>query len=266
MSFKRIFAISLRFGYLLKHNKVRFVNIFAWAFFDITVWGITTLYLDGISKTSFSIFAVLMGGAILWLFLVRVQQSFILPMLEDVWSRNFMNLFASPLSITEYIMGLILTGFLTTVAAFSFILITAYLFFSYNIFQLGFLLIPFLFILFIFGLGLGFFTMSLILRFGAPAEWIAWILPFILSPLSSVYYPVSALPQWAQYVAKILPTPYVFEGMRSALINGIFSTESLIMGFVIALIYLAAAYWFLAYNYRLAIRNGLIARITAETF
>lgn len=264
MSFRRIFAISLRFVYLLKHNKIRFINIFAWAFFDITVWGITTLYLDGIIKASFSIFTVLMGGAILWLFLIRVQQSFTLPLLEDVWSRNFMNLFASPLSINEYILGLILTGFLTTVVAFSFILTIAYLFFSYSIFQLGFLLIPFLFILFIFGLALGAFTMSLILRFGAPAEWIAWILPFVLSPLSSVYYPVSALPIWAQFFAKILPTSYIFEGMRNALINGIFSLENLIVGLIISILYLVIAYWFLIYNYRLAIRNGLITRISAE--
>ncbi|MEK7635783.1 MAG: ABC transporter permease [Patescibacteria group bacterium] len=266
MSFKRIFAISLRFGYLLKHNKIRFINIFAWAFFDITVWGITTLYLDGVSKASFSIFTVLMGGAILWLFLIRVQQGFILPALEDVWSRNFMNLFASPLSFTEYVLGLILTGFLTTIVGFSFILIIAYLFFSYSIFQFGFLLIPFIFILFIFGLALGAFAFSLILRFGAPAEWLIWILPFILSPLSSVYYPISALPIWAQYLAKTLPTSYIFEGMRNFLINGIFSLENLIIGFIVSFIYLAIAYWFLIYNYRLAIRNGLITRITAESF
>lgn len=92
MSFKRIFAISLRFSYLLKHNKIRFINIFAWAFFDIVVWGITTLYLDGISKANFSLFTVLMSAIILWLFLIRVQQGFILPMLEDVWSRNLINL------------------------------------------------------------------------------------------------------------------------------------------------------------------------------
>lgn len=81
-----------------------------------------------------------------------------------------------------------------------------------------------------FNQSIGAFAAALILRHGAPAEWLVWIM------------------------------------MRNALINGIFSLENLAIGFIIALIYLAITYWFLIYNYRLAIKNGLIARISAESF
>lgn len=265
MKLKRILAIILRFGFLLRRNKTRFINILGWSILDILVWGFTTLYLDSINKLNFSFVSVILGAAVLWLLMIRVHQGFLLPFLEDVWSKNFINLFASPLKISEYAAGLALSALMTAAFAFVVILLVASLFFGYNIFQLGFILIPFLIILFIFGLALGIFTAGLVLRLGPPAEWLAWIIPFVLAPLSSVYYPVSALPGIIQPVAKIFPATYVFESMRSILLFGSFPLQNLIISFFLSLFYLVIAYWFFIYIYKSVLRNGLLARFSAES-
>lgn len=265
MNLKRIFAIVFKFGFLLNRNKTRFINILGWSVLDILVWGLTATYLNEVNKLNFNFIAVILSGAVLWLTLIRVQQGFILPMLEDVWSKNFLNLFASPLKIREYVLGLAISAFATSVFAFAIILLIVRIFFSYNIFYLGFMLVGFLLVIFIFGLALGLFTVGIILRYGPSAEWIAWIIPFAIAPLSSVYYPLSVLPAIIQPVSKILPTPYVFEGMRAALFTEVFLWDNLMIGLAIAIAYFIVAYWFLNYMYKLILRNGLLARFGVES-
>jgi ABC-2 type transport system permease protein len=43
--------------------------------------------------------------------------------------------------------------------------------------------------------------------------------------VSGVYYPISVLPTWMQYVAKLSPATYTLEGIRAALIKGAGLTE-----------------------------------------
>jgi len=52
------------------------------------------------------------------------------------------------------------------------------------------------------------------------AEGLAWILVFMLAPFSAVYYPVSVLPDWLQWVSLSLPSSHVFEGMRALVFDG----------------------------------------------
>jgi ABC-2 type transport system permease protein len=48
---------------------------------------------------------------------------------------------------------------------------------------------------------------------------------FAVMPLACIYYPVSVLPHWLQYVAWSLPPTYVFESMRTLLTDGVFRTD-----------------------------------------
>ena len=48
---------------------------------------------------------------------------------------------------------------------------------------------------------------------------------FGMMPLVCIYYPVTVLPHWLQYVAWSLPPTYVFEGMRSLLMEHVFRTD-----------------------------------------
>lgn len=183
-----------------------------------------------------------------------------------MWARNFVNLFASPLTINEYVLGLVTTSIMTTSIAIGTMGLFAWLFFAYNLFLFGFALIPFLLVLFVFGLALGIIGLVIILRFGPSSESIIWTLPASLAPLSGVFYPISTLPHALQWIAHILPSSYVFEGMRAIVLAGQFNNFNLFIGFILSLLYLVLAQRLLARYYRLTLQKGLFTRFLTDEF
>ena len=264
MNSKRIGAVVIRQLFLLRHNWTRFFNIFLWIILDVFLWGFITKYLDTVSGPEFSFVPVFLGAIVLWDFMTRVQQGVMLAFFEDMWTQNFMNYFASPLSINEYIVGLVATSIITSTAGLAVMLLLAATVFSLSIFQLGFLLVPFILTLFIFGLALGVFACAIVLRLGPSAEWFAWPIPFILGPLAGVFYPIETLPAFLEPVARIIPPSYVFEGMRGVLFHGEFSVTSLTIGIGLSLVYLLLAVLFFRSIYRHVLRSGLLSRFSAE--
>ena len=79
--------------------------MFAWVAVDIVLWGFITRYLNTIASPGFNFVPVLLGAVLMWDFFTRVMQGVTMAFFEDVWSRNFLNIFASPLSIPEYLAG-----------------------------------------------------------------------------------------------------------------------------------------------------------------
>jgi ABC-2 type transport system permease protein len=144
-------------------------------------------------------------------------------------------------------------------------LVLAALAFGLSVFIYGASLALFIVILFLFGIALGIFGISIVLRLGPPAEWFVWPIPALLSPFVGVFYPLSTLPQWMQFIGKILPSSYVFEGIRGIVSGQGFSAVTLIWGILLALVYIVLAYGVFLLVYRKAIRTGLIARYSAES-
>lgn len=265
MNTRRIYAIFLRYIFLLRHNPTRFINIFLWVVLDIVLWGFITKYLTIIGAQGFNFSSLFLGAIILWGFLIRVQQGVMQTFFEDVWSRNFLNLFASPLTVFEYLAGLVAASVVSGAIGFSAALIVAGAFFGFTIFNLGALLLPFLLILFTFGVSLGILASAIVLWLGPSAEWFAWPIPFLVAPFAGVFYPVSTLPPFLESVAYLLPPSYVFEGMRSVVLNGTFLWEPLGVGVLLAFGYLVLMYFFFVAVYRRVLRTGTISRFTAET-
>jgi ABC-2 type transport system permease protein len=185
--------------------------------------------------------------------------------LEDVWSRNFLNLFASPLSISEYITGLVITSVMTSSIGVVVMLLLATGVFHLQFFSLGVPLMGFLMLLFVFGITLGIVGSAIVLRLGPASEWLLWPLPALLSPFAAVFYPLAVLPHWMQWVAHSLPPSYVFEGMRALLAGQPFPGILLLQGSAVALLELLLAAHFYGRVYRHAVRTGLLARYSAES-
>ena len=268
MSFKRIFAIFVRQIFLIKSNPTRLVSIFLWIIISIVQWGFISKYLGSFGNATFNFINVILGAIIIWEFTARIQQGILTSFLEDVWAKNFINYFSSPLKVSEYIAGLVLTSLTMGLIGFVFMFLIAWLAFSYNVFQLGFLILLFLLILFIFGVAMGIFVAGLVFRLGPAAEWLSWPIPLVLSIFSGVFYPISVLPASLQLLAKILPSSYVFESIRGVISQGIFYPPlgfNLIVGTVLALIYLGLAYLFFTKIYRHNLKEGNIARFSAES-
>jgi ABC-2 type transport system permease protein len=126
-------------------------------------------------------------------------------------------------------------------------------------------MLPFLLVLFLFGIALGVFATALVLWLGPAAEWFVWPMPAMLSPFAAVFYPLSALPRWMQYVSRVLPPSYVFENLRAIVGGHAPSAAALAISVVLAAAYILLAAWFFVRIYRRAVRTGLIARYSAET-
>ena len=84
--------------------------------------------------------------------------------------------------------------------------------------------------------------------FRLPTQWIGvapffiFALMFLIMPVICVYYPVSVLPGWLQWIAWGLPPTYVFEGMRALLIDHVFRADLMVWSLGINVVLLAASF------------------------
>ena len=265
MRVRPIAGILLRQLYLFRSSPVRLLPTFAWVAIDIVVWGFLTRYLNTVAGNHMNFVPSLLGAVLFWDFFTRIMQGVTTAFLEDVWSRNFLNLFATPLSISEYVTGLVLTSVATSLIALVVMLVLATLVFGLSFIGLGAMLIPFVLVLFLFGVALGVVASALVLRLGPASEWLVWPMPALLSPFVGVYYPLATLPEWMRDVGYLLPPSYVFEGMR-ALVNGQpFSGTALLIGAALAILQVMLAGYFFARVFRYTVRTGLLARYSAES-
>jgi ABC-2 type transport system permease protein len=265
MRLQRAGAIVLRQAYLLGGSPARVVPLFAWVAIDIVLWGFITRFLSQISSPGFHIVPALLGAVLLWDFLTRVMQGVTMAFFEDVWSRNFLNIFATPLQISEYLVGLVATSICTSIIGLAVMLGVASLVFGLSFAAYGAALAPFLMVLFLSGIALGVFAAGVVLRLGPASEWLIWPIPTLISPFVGVFYPLSILPGWMQAVSRVLPPAYVFEGMRAVVAGKGAPMDQLAWGAGLAVLYILAACLFFWRVYRYAIRTGLIARYSAES-
>ena len=270
MRLRAVAGILLRQFYLFRSSPVRLVPIFTWVAVDIIVWGFLTRYLNAVTShsagatTHVDFVPSLLGAVLFWDFFTRIMQGVTTAFFEDIWSRNFLNLFASPLSISEYVTGLVLTSIATSLIALSVMLILATLVFGLSFLSMGLMVIPFVLVLFLFGVALGIFASAMVLRLGPASEWLVWPMTAFLAPFAGVYYPLSTLPEWMRAIGAVLPPSYVFESMR-ALVNGqTLSATSLLISTTLAVLQLLLAGYFFARVFRYAVRTGLLARYSAE--
>jgi ABC-2 type transport system permease protein len=269
MQFSRVYAVYLRQLYLIRNNPPRLASIFLWLLVDIVLWGFITKYLSSFGQTTFNFVTVILGAIILWEFVSRMQQGIMTSFLEEIWTQNFINYFASPLQLVEYLSGLVLTSITTGLCGFIMVVIIAGVAFDFNILRMGLLLIPFMGVLFIFGTAMGIIVAAIIFRLGPTAEWLGWPIPLVLSLFSGVFYPVSTLPAAMRVIAKLIPASYVFESIRSVLSGAVMSTDiavALIIGLSLALIYLFLAYLFFRSVYRRNLENGALSQFGAESY
>src|SRR6201988_1310403 len=164
MTLVRTSAIVLRHIYLVSGSPARILPLFAWIAIDMVLWGFITRYLNTVSSAGFDFVPVFLGAVLLWDFFTRVMHGVTMAFMEDVWSRNFLNIFATPLSIAEYVGGLVLSSIATSAVGLLVMLVLASTIFGLSFFAYGLALIPFLLVLFLFGIALGILGASIVLR------------------------------------------------------------------------------------------------------
>ncbi len=220
MKLHRITALIVRHLYLYRRSLPRIMEIFYWPFLDLVIWGFITLYLARYQSQVPGFVTFFLGALILWDMLFRSQQGVTISFLEELWARNLMNLFASPLKPSEFLAATMAMSVMKVTIVSIVMAGCAILFYSYNILIVGIWLMPFVLNLVITGWIIGVFTTSLIMRFGQEAEVLAWSMVFLFQPISCVFYPMEVLPTWLQMIAMANPAAHIFEGMRAVLGTG----------------------------------------------
>ena len=237
MNLNKIFALSLRHVYLIKGSFPRILDLIYWPTIQIFLWGFISKFFTLNSSYFENTVGIILSAAILYDFLFRSSISYNMMFLEEIWSRNFTNLFIAPIKISEIIAALTFTAIFRTLIGLVPAALLAIPLFGVSIFKIGIPLIFLLITLYIFGVTLGLLVTSGLIRFGPSFENIAWASLFFLAPLGCIYYPIEILPDWLQIIAKLLPLVHIFEEMRNVLIHDIVNYYQILKAIIISFIY-----------------------------
>ena len=237
MSIKRILSLMLRHLYLIKGSVPRIVDLIYWPTVQIILWGFVSKFFTMHSTYFNNTAGIILSAAILYDFLFRSSISYNMLFLEEIWSRNLINLFVSPLKIGEIIVALTCTALIRTLIGLIPAVMIAIPLFGISLLKLGFPLLLLLLSLYLFGITLGLLVTSGLVRYGPSFENIAWASLFFLAPLGCIYYPIEILPEWLQIIAKLLPLVHIFEEMRNILIYDIINYYQILKATLISFIY-----------------------------
>ena len=262
-SLTRIHAMLLRYLYLHKRSLPRTLEILFWPVMELLVWGFVSVYLQSVMQSSMSrIIVFLINAMIFWDILYRSQQAVSIAIIEDIWTQNIVNILVSPLRIWEWLASTFIYGFAKILIITVILTLIAIGLYHFNLIEnLGFYLIPLVANLLFFGWSLGVFTSGLVIRWGHSAEALIWGIPYLIQPISAIYYPLSVLPKWLQVISRALPSTYVFEGMRE-----VTRTRSMPMGyfltaFLLNVLYFVLAGFFFRAMYQSARRSGRLGKL-----
>lgn len=256
MQIHRIIAIFLRHLYPLRRDFDIWTDMAYWPLIDTIMWGVTSQWLGesaGVSKAVVSILTALVLWNIIW----RSQSEVSRNLIDEIWNNNLVNLFATPLTLAEWITAVVTLSFFKTAITMLILIPGVFLLYSVNVFAIGWWLIPFYFCMAMTGWWVGFISSGIVIRWGPRVQSIVWTLPAVLLPLSAVFFPLSQLPIWLRPVSLALPPTYIFESMRSLITTGSFPLINLAisLGLNVALLGVTVI-WFI-FQFRKSVELGL---------
>jgi ABC-2 type transport system permease protein len=257
----RIFAMVLRYVYLLRRSWPRLLELIYWPAVQLILWGFISKFFVEHSSWLAQASGVLMAAVLLWDVLFRAHLGVSLAFFEEMYSRNLGHLFVSPLRVTELTGALLAISFLRTLIGIGGAALLAVPLYNFSIFGLGLPLLGFFANLLVMGWSIGLLVAGMVLRYGLGAESFAWVSIFAIAPLSGIYYPVSTLPEWLQPVSWLLPSSYIFEGMRELMFGQVLRSDLMWQAVGFNLVYLAVGAGSFLLAFHSARSKGLLLRV-----
>ena len=199
----------------------------------------------------------MLTGLVFWQVIWRSNYEISVNLLQEFWSRNLVNLFSTPLKWIEWVVALMLIGLGKIFLSLLFGAFVVWLLYTLNIFSMGLPILGFCFSLLVSGWFIGFLTASFTIYFGQRLQMLSWMTAYVFMPFSAVFYPLSALPHWAQLIGNCLPMTHVFEGMRQVIDTGVFSWEKWGLSLTLNGIYLLLTLTLFRYFFKKSRIKGL---------
>lgn len=260
---RRILAVSRRHAHVLVRSPHRWFDVFIWPVVDVLLWGSVGAFVAAQSPdASRAGVTYLLAGILLFHVLYQSQIAASTGFLEEVWSRNLLNLLATPLTEVEYAAGVALFGLAKLAVAMVVVTLAAAAFFAFSLADVGWALIPIGTLLLFAGWSISLFVVGLVLRFGQSAEVLAWGILFVVMPLSGVFYPVDALPGVLQPIAMVLPTTHAFAAARAVLDGEPLPWDQLAYALLGTVVLAAAGLAFIARMLSTFRRRGYVTRFS----
>ena len=261
MSIIKMYGLFLRHFYLITRSFPRILDLIYWPSIQITLWGFISNFFASHTTYYNNAVGVILTCAILYDFLFRTSIGFNMLFLEEIWSRNFTNLFIAPMKISEILTSLIFTALVRAlIGLIPAVLLTSPLF-GISILELGIYLFFLFLSLYIFGITLGILVSAGLLRFGPSFENIAWSTMFLLAPFGCIYYPIEILPEIFQKIAYMLPLVYIFGEARNILINNTVDISNLIQAYMLNMVYIIISITLFFYSFNKARDKGTLINI-----
>ena len=209
--------------------------------------------------------SALLAGLILWDLYFRAHQGLILSFMEEIFARHTLNLLITPVRLWEWFAGAAIYNLQRVALAALVLAGLAFWFFGFRLWDLGWQFFPLLLNLLLFAWFLGLASSAFTILFGFAAEPLIMVAPFLLMPVSAVFYPVSVLPGWLQPVALSVPTGIIFEDMRAVLMGDPYVVwKDLPKLLLMNAIYGTIAVSFFAYMFNRARISGRLCRAALE--
>ena len=176
---------------------------------------------------------------------------------EELWSYNLINICSLPLSLAEWIGGILIFYMIMMGATSLFCIAAAGTLYGISLWQFigTFLLFtpPLIFA----AIWIGFTSLQLVVMLGKRGMELAFVITWFLLPFSGAYYPISVLPAWGQIFSSLLPISYIFEGMRNYVMYQQDPSMHLLKGYAIAIPYAIIAVMGFVYCFNRSKRKGL---------
>lgn len=264
-SLSRIWALCLRHIYLHRRSMVRMFDIVFWPVMDLLVWGFVMLYIQHDAQGRLAGFIIFLIGALIgWDIHYRGQLAVSIAIMEEIWTRNIVNIFIAPVRLWEWIASSFLYGTIKISLVTLILVVIAQILYAFDLAAIGWAFFPLAAHLLFFGWTIGLFTSGLLLRFGYAAEALIWGIPFLLQPFSCVFYPLRVLPPWAGVIAQALPSTHIFEALRGVL-NGVpIAWSTWVVISALNLVYFGAGLAAFAWMFRIARARGTLGRLGQE--
>jgi ABC-2 type transport system permease protein len=214
---QRVLAVARRHMYVQKRGWHRWFDVAVWPVVDTVIWGSIGVFVDQQGGATRSGATYMLVGILLMHVLYQSNIAVSTGFMEETWSRNLLNMVATPIREVEYLAGVVLFGLLKLAAGLGMVTLAAWVMYSFNLLEIGWEAIPVIGVLMLVGWCIALFVIGLVLRFGNGAEILAWGVLFVVVALSGAFYPVDAIPGALQPVSRALPSTQAFEAARTVL-------------------------------------------------
>lgn len=252
MNVYRIFAMVQRYMYHWMSDWMYLVRIFYWPLLEIAIMGYTAWWIS-----TPELMQVTLAAAICWQVVIRTNYEIMDNLLLECWSANIPNLFASPLTLSEWIVSAAILGILLQSIIIPCSAVFVYYVFGYSFVSLGFFGPCILMLLFLSGFALALLSSGFIISKGESASSFVYMIGWGFAVTSGIYFSLDVLPGWMQLIAKSMPLIYTFNVLRTYALTQQMLYDQFIIALLLNIVYLALATLFFYWQFDRSRKRGL---------